>query len=466
MTALLERLSTALAARTSRRGFLARSAVVGSAVAVSPLGYVLKPQSAYAAVCGIDSTCSSGYTVFCATVNNGVNRCPPGSLVGGWWKSDGSGYCCGGPRYYIDCHSYCSCGCDGRSRFCGEGCRNCSCGCGPAGQCDQRKVCCNEFRYGQCNQDVRCTGPVWCRVVTCTPPYQIPTWGCTSTSATDQRTNNHSAPGLTDCTAIARKHTELGGPGGPLGEQRTPEWPTADRAGVYQHFDGGSIYFSGTTGAHAVQGAIRDRWAQLGWENAFGFPTTDEWRTPDGVGRFTHFQWGSIYWTPDTGANAVQGLIRDAWAQLGWETGVLGYPLISETRTPNGRGAYNHFQRGSIYWSPATSAHHVRGAIRDRWAGSGWEAGPLGFPTTDEAPVAGGAFSVFENGSIYWSPATGARIVTEPIRLAWLNAGGPEGNLGFPSGEARPDGNDRVRQDFQRGSARLTVSTGRVDLLR
>ncbi len=98
-----------------RRGFLARTAVVGSALTVGPWGFLTRPQSAYAAVCGIDATCSSGYTVFCATIGNGVNRCPPGSLVGGWWKSDGSGFCCGGARYYIDCHSYCSCGCGGRA---------------------------------------------------------------------------------------------------------------------------------------------------------------------------------------------------------------------------------------------------------------------------------------------------------------------------------------------------------------
>ena len=41
------------------------------------------------------------------------------------------------------------------------------------------------------------------------------------------------------------------------------------------------------------------------------YPVTDETGTPDGVGRFNHFEGGSIYWTPGTGAKEVHGAIRD-----------------------------------------------------------------------------------------------------------------------------------------------------------
>ncbi|WP_432562659.1 LGFP repeat-containing protein [Kineococcus sp. SYSU DK003] len=443
-----------LAARTSRRGFLARTAVVGSALSVGPWGFLTRPQTAYAAVCGIDSTCSSGYTVFCATVNNGVNRCPPGSLVGGWWKSDGSGFCCGGARYYIDCHSYCSCGCDGRRKFCGEGCRNCSCGCGPAGQCDQRKVCCNEFRYGQCNQDVGCTGPVWCRVVTCTPPWRIPAWNCTTTSATDQRTNSHSAPSLQDCTPIGREYTAIGGPGSVLGEQRTPELGTPARSGTYQLFDSGSIYHSPATGAHEVHGTIGEKFAQLGWEaGPLGYPTTDELATPDGRGRFNHFERGSVYWSPDSGTAAVLGAIRETWRALGWEAGPLGYPVTDELATPDGRGRFNHFtgpqgeESASVYWTEQTGAHAVLGQIRDTWRATGWEAGPLGYPVTSElrTPDGVGSYNHFEHGSVYLSPRTGACAVLGAIRGVWSAWGWEAGPLGYPSTDERatPDGRGR-----------------------
>jgi stage II sporulation protein D len=50
-----------------------------------------------------------------------------------------------------------------------------------------------------------------------------------------------------------------------------------------------------------VRGAIRARWAQLGWENSrLGFPTSDEYAIPGG--RRSDFQGGYITWTPATGA--------------------------------------------------------------------------------------------------------------------------------------------------------------------
>src|SRR5687768_16928680 len=165
--------------------------------------YLLKPGTAYAAVCGIDSTCAGGYAVFCCTVNDGINKCPPGTFVGGWWKADSSAYCCSAdgspqPRYYIDCQgecTSCSSGCGGYNSFCSSGCVNCERRCHGGDTCDQRRVCWNYFRYGQCHQEIACGGPVACRVVTCTPPYRL--YGaCTSTSATDNRTASHTAPCL------------------------------------------------------------------------------------------------------------------------------------------------------------------------------------------------------------------------------------------------------------------------------
>ena len=41
------------------------------------------PGTAYAALCGPDASCSSGWTAFCCTVNGGQNTCPPGSMPGG-----------------------------------------------------------------------------------------------------------------------------------------------------------------------------------------------------------------------------------------------------------------------------------------------------------------------------------------------------------------------------------------------
>jgi len=213
-------------------------------------------------------------------------------------------------------------------------------------------------------------------------------------------------------TPIDKKYQELGGANGFLGRPQGPEQDTPDHRGRFRHFEGGSIYASAATGAYEVHGAIRNKWAELGWERSFlGYPTTDERTTPDGRGRFNHFQGGSIYWTPETGAHEVHGAIRNKWKELGWERSFLGYPTTDESTTPDGRGRYNHFQSGSIYWTPETGAHEVHGAIRNKWKELGWERSFLGYPTSDEKRThdGRGRFSQFEGGSIYWTPEGGAR---------------------------------------------------------
>jgi uncharacterized protein with LGFP repeats len=107
----------------------------------------------------------------------------------------------------------------------------------------------------------------------------------------------------------------------------------------------------------------------------------------------------------------VYGSIRQAWAALGRERSVVGYPLTDELGTPDGVGRYNHFQHGSVYWSPSTGAHEVHGAIRNAWGQSGWERGPLGYPVSGERAVPGGARSDFQSGSILWDAASGRTTV-------------------------------------------------------
>ena len=159
-------------------------------------------------------------------------------------------------------------------------------------------------------------------------------------------------------------------------------------------------------GSPATIGKIDEKYRALGGCNSFlGAPITPEQTTPDTIGRYSVFQNGSIYWTPETGAFEVHGLIRDRWRDFGWEAGDLGYPITDETQTPDGIGRYNVFQGGSIYWTASTGAHVVFGRIRDKWKELGWEAGVLGYPTSDEYDVTGGKRSDFEHGSITWHAA-------------------------------------------------------------
>ena len=187
---------------------------------------------------------------------------------------------------------------------------------------------------------------------------------------------------------IKARHDALGGARGFLGAATNEVTVCPDGVGYFQHFKGGSIYFHPHTGAHEVHGEIRAKWAGLGWERSFlGYPRTDETTGNDTkqVGRYNHFQGGSIYWHPSSGAHEVHGAIRAKYLELGAEASFLGYPTIDETATPDRVGRFNHFQAGSIYWTPSTWAHEVHGLIRAFWAQHGWERNPqLGYPITDE----------------------------------------------------------------------------------
>ncbi|MCZ2819077.1 PQQ-dependent sugar dehydrogenase [Modestobacter sp. VKM Ac-2977] len=193
------------------------------------------------------------------------------------------------------------------------------------------------------------------------------------------------------------------------GEPVTDEAPTSDGVGRYNHFAAGtSVYWTPGTGAHQVGGDIRGRWSAMGWElSIHGYPRGSERSTPDGRGRYNDFQNGGIYWLPGVGPRSVYGAIYGTWARSGWEGGQLGFPLTNENGTPDGVGRYSHFEGGSIYWTPFTGAHRIAGAIRDRWAALGWERSYLGYPTSDEYGIPGGRRSDFQGGSITWDAATG-----------------------------------------------------------
>jgi hypothetical protein len=138
--------SSFLARATSRRGFLARSAVVGSALTVAPIRFLVYPVTAEAAnrsECSPGSRCRDGWTEFCCAVG-GIeqNECPSYTFYGGYWRCgnyEGTGYCGGTPdarRYYVDCNL--------RPEYSATG--NCA-----RGDCGCRVTAFNRFQYGNCN---------------------------------------------------------------------------------------------------------------------------------------------------------------------------------------------------------------------------------------------------------------------------------------------------------------------------
>lgn len=262
--------------------------------------------------------------------------------------------------------------------------------------------------------------------------------------------------------AIRARYTQLGFESGVMGYPTSGEASGLKNGGVYQMYQGGAIVWSPTTGAFESTGAIRGDWQSLGFETGkMGYPTSGETPGLRSGGVFQMYQGGAIVWSPATGAHESTGAIRGDWRSLGFENGVMGYPTTGEVSGLTGGGVYQMYQGGAIVWSPASGAHQSTGAIRARYAQLGFEAGVMGYPTSDETPglTGGGVTQAYQGGAIVWSPATGAFESKGAIRSAWLSLGAQDGRLGYPtSGEyALPGG---VRQDYQGGSVTWSPTTG------
>ena len=217
------------------------------------------------------------------------------------------------------------------------------------------------------------------------------------------------------------------------------------KGGKAQDFRGGRAYWSPETGAHVLFGRIGAAFAEAGGPDSWlGFPVTGEQATPDGVGRYVHFQNGSIYWTPETDAQAVPKDMVDAWAEIGWEAGDLGYPVGAPKEM--GGKLVQQFQRGYIVRN-GDKAYWVRGEIAKKYGLVDTVNSKLGAPVGNEELINGGALQRFEQGSIYWSPKTGANMIFNgDIRDAWGRAGWENGKYGFPAKdqESIPAGGEKV----------------------
>lgn len=146
-----------------------------------------------------------------------------------------------------------------------------------------------------------------------------------------------------------------------------------------------------------------------GW---MGFPASDEQASANG-GRVSHFQHADVYWHPNTGAFEVHGAIRDKYNALGGSGGLLGYPISDESDVfKNGTqaGRLNNFEFGTIYWSGNTGAFEMHGGLLQAYTKDfGGPAGELGFPVSDEqrSPKDHVRFNNFQNGVLTYNMSNG-----------------------------------------------------------
>jgi len=164
-----------------------------------------------------------------------------------------------------------------------------------------------------------------------------------------------------------------------------------------------------------LRGSIGEKWAELGGlRGSLGRPTSAQTPTDDGVGAWQAFQDGAIYWHPETGAHQVDGAILQRYRELGGPA--WGFPITDEMTIADSRVRVSHFRQpwtgneSSIYWTPANGSVEVAGPIRATWVAAGFENGPLGLPTEREKGWAAGGPGGRQQ------QFTGGRIVVDPQR--------------------------------------------------
>ena len=267
--------------------------------------------------------------------------------------------------------------------------------------------------------------------------------------------------------AINQAWEAAGGSGSVVGGKDGEVFEVGD--GYGQKFSDGKIFFTPTTGAHLIYGAILDKYESLGGpaDSDLGFPNIDEvpglFGPQSRVSTFGASDKPAIFWTRETGAWSVRGALNAAWDKLGGSAGTLGVPIEDERY--DGDVVSQKFTGGQLSWNRVTNtftsdppglADSLAGLevpldpttmINLAWRASGGLGGPLGGRQGAQTKIGDNAAAQgYASGKIFYSPQTGAHAVTGAILSKYESLGGPTGDLGYPVGPEADGGvpNSRV----------------------
>ncbi len=156
--------------------------------------------------------------------------------------------------------------------------------------------------------------------------------------------------------AINMAWRAAGGANGPLGAKQGVQYPMGGD-GVAQDFVGGKVFYSPATGANALESDILAKYELLGGpvNSDLGFPVANEsdggFGTASRIGTFSAADKPVIFWTADHGAYLVRGAMKAAWDKLKGPNGKLGVPTADQTTA--GDVISQQFTGGKISWNRA-----------------------------------------------------------------------------------------------------------------
>ena len=224
------------------------------------------------------------------------------------------------------------------------------------------------------------------------------------------------------------------------------------KGGVFQSFEQGVGYWSPATGAQFVGEPVLSAWGAYGYQTgSMGYPRSGG---VVGVGGSRHqiFEGGIAYWRPGGRVSFIHGSILNAWAAAGWERSWLGLPTSNETASTKG-GVFQRFERGVAYWSPATGAQFVGEPVLSAWGAYGYQTGSMGYPRSGGVVGVGGSrHQIFEGGIAYWRPGGRVSFIHGSILNAWAASGWEHSKVGLPTGRAVRQADGTMTQAFEKGS--------------
>ena len=224
------------------------------------------------------------------------------------------------------------------------------------------------------------------------------------------------------------------------------------KGGVFQRFEHGVGYWSPATGAQFVGEPVLSAWGAYGYQTgSMGYPRSGG---VAGVGGSRHqiFEGGIAYWRPGGRVSFIRGPILTGWGAAGWERSWLGLPTSNETASTKG-GVFQRFEHGVGYWSPATGAQFVGEPVLSAWGAYGYQTGSMGYPRSGGvAGVGGSRHQIFEGGIAYWRPGGRVSFIHGSILSAWGASGWERSKVGLPTGHAVRQANGTMIQTFEKGS--------------
>ena len=127
-------------------------------------------------------------------------------------------------------------------------------------------------------------------------------------------------------------------------------------------------------------------------------------------------------------------------------------------------GVFQRFERGVGYWSPATGAQFVGEPVLSAWGAYGYQTGSMGYPRSGGvAGVGGSRHQIFEGGIAYWRPGGRVSFIRGSILTAWAASGWESSKVGLPAGPEVHQADGTTTQPFERG--RISVApNGKVTI--